>query len=132
MQIIKPEGWPPPKGYSNGILAGPGQILFIAGQVGWDQTETFQSEELVPQFRQALENIVAILAEAGGKPEHICRMTAYCTNKEVYLSVRRELGAVWREIIGAHYPVMSMIFVVDLLDSPGMIELEATAVLPAE
>lgn len=132
MQIIKPEGWPPPKGYSNGILAGPGQILFIAGQVGWDQTETFQSEELVPQFRQALENIVAILAEAGGKPEHICRMTAYCTNKEVYLSVRRELGGVWRDVIGAHYPVMSMIFVVDLLDSPGMIELEATAVLPAK
>ncbi len=132
MQIIKPEGWPPPKGYSNGILAGPGRILFIAGQVGWDQTETFQSEELVPQFRQALENIVAILAEAGGKPEHICRMTAYCTDKAVYLEARRDLGGVWREIIGPHYPVMSMIFVVDLLDSPGMIELEATAVLPAE
>lgn len=130
MDIVKPEGWPDPKGYSNGILADPGRLLFIAGQVGWDSSEEFRSSELAPQFEQALKNVVAVLDAAGGKPRHICRMTAYCTDKAAYLVARPELGQIWRRIIGQHYPAMSMIFVVDLLDSPGMIELEATAVLP--
>ncbi|MDH4181812.1 MAG: RidA family protein, partial [Betaproteobacteria bacterium] len=88
------------------------------------------SEEIVPQFDQALANVVAVLAQAGGRPEHVVRMTAYCCDKPAYMAARRELGAVWRKHMGSHYPAMSMIFVVDLLDSPGKIELEATAVIP--
>lgn len=129
-RVLLPEGWAPPIGYSNGIEAADGRIVFVAGQVGWDEQQKFQSEDLVPQFEQALKNIIAILAEAGGKPEHICRMTAYCIDKPAYLAVRSELGRIWKRLIGKHYPAMSMIFVSDLLDSPGKIELEATAVIP--
>ncbi|HXX84248.1 MAG TPA: RidA family protein [Casimicrobiaceae bacterium] len=131
MKVLLPEGWAQPIGYSNGIAADGGRIVFVAGQVGWDAQQRFQSEELVPQFEQALKNVLAVLAEAGGEPRHICRMTAYCTDKKAYLAARRELGAVWRRLMGAHYPAMSMIFVSDLLDPPGKIELEATAVLPS-
>lgn len=131
MQTLLPEGWAAPIGYSNGIAVDAGRIVFVAGQVGWDAQQRFQSEELPPQFEQALKNILAILAQAGGKPEHICRMTAFCIDKPGYLKVRSELGAVWRRIMGKHYPAMSMIFVSDLLDSPGKIELEATAVIPS-
>jgi enamine deaminase RidA (YjgF/YER057c/UK114 family) len=129
-RVLLPEGWAPPIGYANGIEVPAGRIVFIAGQVGWDAQQKFQSEELVPQFEQALKNILAILAEAGGKPEHICRMTAFCIDKPEYLKRRSELGGVWRRLMGKHYPAMSMIFVSDLLDAPGKIELEATAVLP--
>ena len=131
MQVLLPEGWAPPIGYANGIAADRGRIVFIAGQVGWDAQQKFHSEEIAPQFDQALANVVAVLAEAGGKPQHICRMTAYCCDKPAYLAARRELGAIWRKHMGTHYPAMSMIFVSDLLDSPGKIELEATAVVPA-
>jgi enamine deaminase RidA (YjgF/YER057c/UK114 family) len=127
---LLPTGWAPPIGYANGIEAGSGKIVFIAGQVGWDEQQHFQGEDLVPQFEQALKNVLAILAEAGGKPEHICRMTAYCIDKPRYLASRSELGRIWRRLMGAHYPAMSMIFVSDLLDAPGKVELEATAVVP--
>ena len=130
MEILQPGNWKPPKGYSNGIAARPGRTVFIAGQVGWDENEEFQSTEFAPQFEQALQNIVAVLAEAGGKPEHICRITAFCIDKPAYLAARPELGRIWHQIIGRHYPAMSMIFVADLLDAPGLIELEATAVVP--
>jgi enamine deaminase RidA (YjgF/YER057c/UK114 family) len=131
MEILMPEGWAPPIGYSNGIATKPGRIVFVAGQVGWDEQQKFQSEDIVPQFEQALKNIVAVLAEAGAKPEHICRMTAYCCDKPAYLAARRQLGKLWMQYIGRHFPAMSMIFVSDLLDNPGKIELEATAVVPA-
>jgi enamine deaminase RidA (YjgF/YER057c/UK114 family) len=131
MQTLLPEGWAPPIGYANGIVADAGRLVFIAGQVGWDAQQRFQSEDIAPQFDQALANVLAVLAQAGGKPEHICRMTAYCCDKPGYLAARRELGAIWRRRMGKHFPAMSMIFVVDLLDSPGKIELEATAVVPA-
>jgi enamine deaminase RidA (YjgF/YER057c/UK114 family) len=108
-----------------------GRIVFIAGQVGWDADQHFQSEDLVPQFEQALKNILAILAEAGGKPSHICRLTAFCIDKPAYIAGRRELGRIWKLLIGNHYPAMSMIFVADLLDTPAKIELEATAVISA-
>ena len=130
MQTLLPEGWAKPIGYSNGIAVDGGRLVFVAGQVGWDAQQRFHSEEIVPQFDQALANVVAVLAEAGGRPEHIVRMTAYCCDKPAYMAARRELGAVWRKRMGNHYPAMSMIFVVDLLDSPGKIELEATAVIP--
>ena len=131
MRALLPAGWRPPSGYANGIEAPAGCIVFVAGQVGWDAAQRFQSDRLVPQFEQALKNVLAVLAEAGGTPEHICRMTAYCTDKAAYLAGRRELGGIWRRLMGTHYPAMSMVFVADLLDAPARIELEATAVVPA-
>ena len=130
-RTLLPAGWAPPIGYANGIAVAPGRIVFIAGQVGWDAQQQFHSEAIAPQFDQALANVLAVLAEAGGAPAHICRMTAYCCDKPGYLAARSELGAIWRKHMGTHYPAMSMIFVSDLLDAPGKIELEATAVVPA-
>jgi enamine deaminase RidA (YjgF/YER057c/UK114 family) len=130
MRVIQPEGWKQPVGYANAIESRPGRMLFIAGQVGWNENEVFESEELAPQFEQALKNILTILAAAGGKPEHICRITAFCIDKPAYLAARRDIGRIWRELMGKHFPAMSMIFVADLLDTPGKIELEATAVIP--
>ncbi len=127
---LLPEGWKPPIGYANGLAVDAGRIVFIAGQVGWNAEQVFESDELLPQFGQALDNVLAVLAEAGGRPEHIGRMTAYCCDKPAYLAARKQLGAIWRERMGHHFPAMSMIFVADLLDHPGKIELEATAVLP--
>jgi len=130
-RVLTPDGWAPPIGYANGIETVPGKIVFVAGQVGWNSNQEFKSEELVPQFEQALKNVLAVLDAAGGKPNHICRMTAYCTDKRAYLQARPELGRIWQRLMGRHYPAMSLIFVTDLLDSPGKIELEATAVIPA-
>jgi enamine deaminase RidA (YjgF/YER057c/UK114 family) len=130
MQFVTPEGWKPPIGYANGIVVDAGRIVFIAGQVGWNAQQVFESEALLPQFEQALKNVLAVLAAAGGRPEHIGRMTAYCCDKPAYLAARSEIGIVWRRLMGRHFPAMSMIFVSDLLDHPGKVELEATAVLP--
>jgi enamine deaminase RidA (YjgF/YER057c/UK114 family) len=130
MRTLLPEGWAAPVGYANGIEVEAGRIVFIAGQVGWDAQQRFASPEIAPQFEQALVNILAVLALAGGEPRHICRMTAYCCDRDAYLAARRELGAIWKRHMGTHYPAMSMIFVADLLDHPAKIELEATAVLP--
>ena len=131
MQVLLPPGWAPPVGYANGIAVAPGRIVFIAGQVGWDAQQKFHSTEIAAQFDQALQNVLAVLAEAGGRPEHICRLTAFCCDKPAYLAARASLGAIWKRLMGRHYPCMSMIFVSDLLDSPAKIELEATAVVPA-
>ncbi len=131
-RVLLPPGWAPPIGYANGIETTPGKIVFIAGQVGWDAQQHFQSEDIVPQFEQALKNVLAVLAQSGGAARHICRMTAYCTDKRAYLEARPKLGRIWRQSMGQHYPAMTMIFVVDLLDAPGKIELEATAVIPAD
>jgi len=130
MEVLLPPGWAPPIGYSNGIAAKPGRIVFIAGQVGWDAQQRFHSEDIAPQFEQALSNVLDVLAQAGGKAEHICRITAFCCDKPAYLAARPELGRIWRALMGKHFPAMSMIFVSDLLDNPGKIELEATAVVP--
>lgn len=130
-QTVLPEGWPRPAGYANAILAKPGRTLFLAGQVGWDsKTETFASDQLAPQFEQALKNIVTLVQAAGGKIEDICKITAFCCDRPAYLAARPDLGRIWKSVIGKHYPCMSMIFVSDLLDHPGKIELEATAVIP--
>ncbi len=131
IQILQPPHWSQPVGYANGISVTAGRIVFIAGQVGWDANQQFPGDDLISQFGQALRNILDILAEAGGKPSHICRMTAFCIDKPAYLAGRRELGRIWKSMMGTHFPAMSMIFVADLLDAPAKIELEATAVLPA-
>jgi enamine deaminase RidA (YjgF/YER057c/UK114 family) len=131
MRVLQPRGWAPPAGYANGIEA-QGRVVFVAGQVGWDAAQKFQSADIAPQFEQALKNVLAVLAEAGARAEHVCRMTAYCCDKPAYLAARSQLGKIWRSLMGRHYPAMSMIFVSDLLDAPGKIELEATAVIPEE
>lgn len=131
MRVLQPQGWAPPVGYANGIAA-RGTVVFVAGQVGWDAAQHFHSADLASQFEQALKNVLAVLAEAGGRPEHIGRLTAYCCDKPAYLAARPQLGRIWRSLMGRHYPAMSMIFVSDLLDAPGKIELEATAVIPEE
>jgi enamine deaminase RidA (YjgF/YER057c/UK114 family) len=130
MQTLLPAGWKPPIGYANGVAAEAGRLVFIAGQVGWNAQQVFVSEAIAPQFEQALRNILDVLAEADGRPFHICRITAYCIDRPGYLAARAELGAIWRRLMGRHYPAMSMIFVADLLDHPAKIELEATAVIP--
>jgi len=129
MKVLLPKGWKAPVGYANGIEAS-GRMVFVAGQVGWNAQQVFETEDLAAQFSQALKNILAVLAEAGAGAQHVCRMTAYCCDKPAYLAARPALGRIWRELMGRHYPAMSMIFVSDLLDSPGKIELEATAVIP--
>lgn len=131
MRTLQPAGWAPAIGYANGVAAS-GTLVFVAGQVGWDAAQKFHSEDLVPQFEQALKNVLAVLAEAGARAEHVCRITAYCCDKPAYLAARPELGRIWRRLMGRHYPAMSMLFVADLLDAPGKIELEATAVIPPE
>ena len=131
MKVLQPPGWAPPVGYANGIEA-QGRVVFVAGQVGWDAAQKFQSADIAPQFEQALKNVLAVIAEAGGRAEHICRMSAYCCDKQAYLAARPALGRIWRSLMGKHYPAMSMVFVSDLLDAPGKIELEATAVIPEE
>ena len=130
MSVLLPPGWASPIGYANGIVVPAGRIVFIAGQVGWDEQQRFHSEDLVPQFEQALKNVLGVLAQAGGAPNHICRMTGYCIDKPGYLAGRADLGRIWRRLMDKHYPAMSMIFVADLLDHPAKIELEATAVIP--
>jgi len=130
-RTLLPPGWDKPVGYANGIAADAGRIVFVAGQVGWDAQQRFVRTDFVSQFDQALANVLEVLAQAGGAPEHICRITAYCCDKPAYLAARPALGDVWRRRMGKHYPAMSMIFVADLLDHPAVIELEATAVIPA-
>ncbi|HVL56834.1 MAG TPA: RidA family protein [Burkholderiaceae bacterium] len=129
MQLLNPPDWAKPIGYSNGIAVSAGRLVFIGGQVGWDAQQRFASEEIAPQFEQALRNVLTVLEQAGGAPQDICRITAYCCDKPAYLAARPQLGEIWRRLMGRHYPAMSMIFVADLLDSPGKIELEATAVV---
>ena len=132
MQVLLPPDWAAPIGYSNGIAVPAGRIVFIAGQVGWNAQQRFESVDIAPQFEQALKNVLAVLREAGGEARHICRMTAFCCDKPAYVAARSALGAIWRAQMGKHFPAMSMIFVSDLLDSPGKIELEATAVVPRD
>jgi len=128
MKVLHPAGWPRPKGYANGIAA-RGEMVFLAGIVGWDAEERFPGG-LVAQFRQTLHNIVAILAEGGAKPEHVVRMTWYITSRDDYLANGREIGAIYREIMGKHFPVMAVVQVVALMEAEAQIEIEVTAVIP--
>jgi enamine deaminase RidA (YjgF/YER057c/UK114 family) len=129
MKILQPPGWPQPRGYSNGVAA-RGTQVFVAGQVGWDGQCRFQTDDFAGQTRQALQNVVAVLAEAGAKPEHIVRMTWYVTSKAEYLAAGKAVGAVYREIIGRHFPPMTAVEVSALIEDRARVEIEVTAVIP--
>ena len=126
---LQPQGWPRPKGYSNGISA-QGRQIYISGQVGWDAEGRFASKQLAGQVKKALENIVAVLAAADGKPEHVVRLTWYVTSRDEYHAELPEIGAAYRAVIGKHFPVMSVVQVVALMEADAKVEIEATAVLP--
>jgi enamine deaminase RidA (YjgF/YER057c/UK114 family) len=128
-RAILPAGWPKPKGYANGVLA-RGHMLFIAGMIGWDAQERFASDDFAAQARQALLNVADVLREAGGKPEHIVRMTWYVTDKREYLAASREVGGAFREIIGSYDIAMAAVEVKALIEDRAKVEIEATAVLP--
>jgi enamine deaminase RidA (YjgF/YER057c/UK114 family) len=118
-----------PRGYANGIAA-TGRIAFVAGQIGWNAAQQFETDDFVGQTRQALANVVAVLAVAGARPEHLARMTWYITDKTEYRSSLREIGRAYREIIGPHYPAMTLVQVAALLEDRAKVEIEATAVIP--
>jgi enamine deaminase RidA (YjgF/YER057c/UK114 family) len=128
-EILRPPGWARPKGYSNGIAA-RGRQVFIAGQIGWDGECRFPGSRLADQVRQALENVVAVLAEAGGRPEHLVRLTWYVTSRDEYQAELAEIGAAYRAVMGRHYPAMSVVQVVALMEAAAKVEIEATAVIP--
>jgi len=127
--ILQPAGWARPRGYSNGI-ATEGRQIYISGQIGWNGQCEFTSDRFAGQVRQALANIVAVLAEAGGRPEHLVRLTWYVTSREEYLAQIAEVGTAYREIIGKHFPTMSVVQVVALVEARARVEIEATAVIP--
>ncbi|MCZ6605504.1 MAG: RidA family protein [Alphaproteobacteria bacterium] len=129
MKILQPDGWPRPKGYSNGIAA-EGHLVFVSGQVGWTAEEKFEAKDFPGQFRQSLENVLAVLAEAGAGPEHIVRMTWFMTDKQEYLDSLPEVGAIYRELMGRRFPTMSVIEVSALIEDQAKIEIETTAVIP--
>lgn len=129
MRILLPPGWPRPRGYSNGISA-RGRLIFTAGVVGWDQEQRFVAPDLTGQFRQVLLNTLAILAEDGAGPEHVVRMTWYVVSRDEYVAEAGAIGAVYRELMGRHFPAMAVVEVAGLVEPEARIEIETTAVVP--
>ena len=129
MQILQPPDWARPRGFSNGISAS-GRLVFIAGQVGWTGQGEWREKSFAGQFRQALANILAVLKEAGGRPEHIVRLTWYVLDKREYLAAVKDVGAAYRELMGRHYPAMAVVQVSGLVEDEARLEIEATAVIP--
>ncbi|HYG45375.1 MAG TPA: RidA family protein [Bordetella sp.] len=134
MKILQPPGWMPPRGYSNGVmkqLAVGDRLVFVGGQIGWNGQQQFETDDFAGQVRQTLQNIVAILAEGGGGPEHIVRMTWYVTDKAEYVASYPEIGKHYREVIGRHFPPMTAFQVAGLIEDRAKVEIEVTAVIPA-
>ena len=131
MQILQPPGWARPKGFSNGISC-RGRLVFIGGQIGWSGQGEWLDRSFPGQFRQALKNILDILAQAGGRPEHLVRLTWYVLDRKEYLASLQELGAAYRELMGRHYPTMAVVQVSGLVEDDARLEIEATAVIPEE
>lgn len=129
MNILLPPGWPRPTGYSNGIAA-KGRFVFVSGQVGWNEREQFESDDLAAQVRRALENTLAVLREGGAGPEHVVRMTWFITDKGAYVKQAKEIGAAYRDLFGKHYPAMALVEVKSLLEGKAKVEIETTAVVP--
>jgi enamine deaminase RidA (YjgF/YER057c/UK114 family) len=131
-EILQPEGWPRPSGYANGIAA-QGRLIFVAGQIGWNpETLRFETDDFAEQTAQALRNVAAVLRTAGAEPRHVARMTWYITDKAAYLAATREIGRAWRDVMGRHYPAMSVVVVAALLEDRAQVEIEATAVVEEE
>jgi len=128
--ILQPKNWPAPKGYANGVAA-EGRQIFIAGQIGWNEKAKLVSNDLVAQVKQALSNIVQVLAQAGGEPRHLVRLTWYLTDKAEYVARQKEIGQAYRRMIGRHFPAMSAVIVAGLLEDGAIVEIEATAVIPS-
>ena len=128
-KILQPPAWARPKGYANGVAA-RGTVVSVAGMIGWDAEERFASDRLADQARQALANVVAVLAEAGARPEHIVRMTWYVTDKREYLREAREIGAIYRAVIGSFDVAMTAVQVAALIEDRAKVEIEVTAVVP--
>ena len=131
LKVLLPSGWPRPKGYANGVTA-RGRMVFVAGMIGWDAQGVFPSDDFAAQARQALENVVAVLREAGAKPEHIVRMTWYITDRDEYLAAGREVGAIYREMLGRNFPTMAVVIVAGLIERAAKLEIETTAVVPEQ
>jgi enamine deaminase RidA (YjgF/YER057c/UK114 family) len=129
METLQPPGWPRPRGYANGIAA-EGRLVFVAGQIGWDETGSFPAEDMAGQVRQTLRNVVAVLAEAGAGPEHVVRLTWYVTDREGYLADPAGIGQAYRDVMGKHFPAMAVVVVTALVESSAKVEIEATAVVP--
>jgi enamine deaminase RidA (YjgF/YER057c/UK114 family) len=130
METLQPPGWPRPRGYVNGIAA-EGRLVFVAGQIGWDETGSFPAEDVAGQVRQTLRNVLAVLAEAGAGPEHVARMTWYVTDRDAYLADPTGIGQAYRDVMGRHYPAMSVVQVTALVEAGAKVEIEATAVVPS-
>ncbi len=130
IEILQPAGWERPRGYSNGIVADNGRTVYVAGQVGWNAQQRFDHRDLAGQVKQALQNVVAVLAEAGGRPEHITRMTWYLLDKRAYIAEAAAIGAAYREVIGRNYPAMTAVQVSALIEDAALVEIEVTAVVP--
>ncbi|MBX3510763.1 MAG: RidA family protein [Hyphomonadaceae bacterium] len=129
MRTLLPPGWPRPKGYANGVEA-DGRLVFVAGQIGWTPQGVFDESSFAGQFRQTLDNTLAVLREAGAGSEHVARMTWYITDKHAYLAALAEIGAIWREKMGRNYPAMAVVVVAALIEDQALIEIETTAVIP--
>ncbi|WP_298437263.1 RidA family protein [Ottowia sp.] len=128
-QVLQPEGWAPPRGYANGIAA-RGTQVFVGGQIGWNAVQQFESDDFIDQCRQTLRNVLAVLREAGAGPEHMARMTWYVVSRDEYNSRLKELGTVYREVIGKHFPAMTCVQVAALMEARARVEIEVTAVVP--
>jgi enamine deaminase RidA (YjgF/YER057c/UK114 family) len=129
LHLLHPQHWKRPRGYANGV-AGAGRLVFVAGQVGWNAEQRFESQDFVAQVRQALENVVAVVREAGGTPAHIARLTWFITDKREYLSRLPEIGEAYRSVMDKHFPAMTMVEVSALMEDEAKVEIEASAVVP--
>lgn len=127
-KILLPDGWKPAKGYANGVAA-EGRMIFVGGQIGWNADQVFESHDFLGQLEQTLKNILAVVAAGGGSVEHIVRLTWYITDKKEYLAQQKDVGATYRKVMGRHFPAMSVVQVVDLMEDEALIEIEATAVI---
>ncbi len=130
MNVLQPSSWEKPKGYANGILC-QGTLLFVAGQIAWNERAELVTDDFAGQVEQALKNVVAVLREGGARPEHLVRLTWYVTDRREYLAARPAVGEAYRRILGRHYPTMTLVEVAGLLEDGAKVEIEATAVIPA-
>ena len=128
-RLINPESLGAPRGYSNGVLAKPGRLLFVAGQIAWDASQQIASADVAEQFEQALANVLTVVREAGGEPSDLCRLTIYVTDKQIYIAGVKRIGAAYRKLMGKHYPAMALVEVAALLEDRALVEIEAMAVI---